>query len=48
MPVSIRPSGKARDIAYAIMGTPDNLIKKKKSRKKVDTKVLSDITFRMR
>jgi len=35
MPVSLRPSGKAQKIAYAILGTPTNDKKHKKPVNKI-------------
>jgi len=36
MPVMLRPSGKARKIAYAILGTPDNDKKTKKPKVRIE------------
>jgi len=36
MPVMLRPSGKARKIAYAILGTPSNDKKTRKPRVRIE------------
>ena len=49
MPMMPRPSGKAREIAYKILGVPANMVvHRSKKRKKIDERLLYEETFRVR
>ena len=49
MPVMIRPEGKAKKIAYAILGTPANFaVKKTKKQEQIDKALLFQETVRVR
>jgi hypothetical protein len=49
MPVMIRPEGKPKKIAYAILGTPANMaVKKTAKEKQVDKALLFQETVRVR
>ncbi len=48
MPSMIRPKGKARKIAYAILGFPINLSVKSKSARRVNERLVFEETSRVR
>lgn len=48
MPQAPRPEGKAKKIAYAILGKPANLQKKSKKEKQIDKVLLFQETARVR
>lgn len=48
MPSAPRPKGKAKKIAYKILGTPPNMKKSKKPRPKVEERLVFEETTRVR
>jgi hypothetical protein len=48
MPAMVRAAGKAKKIAYGILGVPANLQKKSKKKKKTDQVLLFQETARVR
>ena len=49
MPVMLRPKGKAKKIAFKILGKPANLqFKPNKDQRKVNQRLLYEETFRAR
>ena len=42
MPIMIRPEGRAKKIAYAILGTPANMVNK---RSKIKSKIDKTLVF---
>lgn len=48
MPVAPRPKGRARNIAYAIMGFPINLSVKSKADRRINQRLVFEETSRVR
>jgi hypothetical protein len=50
MPAMIRFSKKGRDVAFALLGIPSNMIKRKKTKeqKYIDKRLLAEETVRVR
>ncbi len=48
MPAMLRPEGKAKRIAYAILGKPANMQKRTKKERFVDRRLLFEETYRVR
>jgi len=48
MPVMLRPNGKAKKIAYAILGKPANMNKRTPKERELDRRLLYEESYRVR
>lgn len=49
MPGMVRPSGKAKKVAFSILGTPPNFLDNKtKKDKKIDERITAEETMRVK
>lgn len=48
MPAMVRPKGKAKKVAFLILGTPQNLQKPKKKNNKIDERLTFEETMRVK
>ena len=48
MPIMVRPEGKAKKIAFKIIGTPCNMLKSSKRKKKTEEKLEYQYTARVK